>query len=208
MSTMPPKPEPTAERFMPPGCGPNYDLIVATAPPFVEATAEMFMPPECRPNYDLIVTEDHQPVDSLYSEILIRLLTSVLYETWPGPGAGRTFLAAANVGLFYSFNTPPVVPDVMLSLDVPLGDPKEKKNRSYFLWEHGKAPDKRRSKLFRAPTAANWGKSWTFTRTLASLITSSGIPICFSAPSRFTVSFARVEGSRKTAHGFRKSAWG
>src|SRR5262249_19806070 len=52
------------------------------------------------------------------------------------------FLALANVGLFFSVKQPPLVPDVMLSLDVQLGDDfSRKENRSYFTWILGKPPD-------------------------------------------------------------------
>ena len=48
----------------------------------------------------------------------------------------------ANVGLFYSVNQPPFVPDVLLSLDVGLPpDIHPKPYRSYFSWEYGKSPD-------------------------------------------------------------------
>jgi len=45
-----------------------------------------------------LITEDDTPVDNLPSEKQQRLLTEPLYSAWSGPGAGRTFLAAANVG--------------------------------------------------------------------------------------------------------------
>jgi Uma2 family endonuclease len=55
---------------------------------------------------------------------------------------GRSFLASANVGVFYALRRPSLVPDVFLSLDVePPQDFKEKKNRTYFVWEFGKPPD-------------------------------------------------------------------
>jgi Uma2 family endonuclease len=89
-----------------------------------------------------IVTEDDTPVDNILSEKQQRLLTEPLYSCWSGPGQGRTFLAAANVGLFYSVHMPPIVPDVFLSLDVQVPDNfTEKKNRSYFFWEFGKPPE-------------------------------------------------------------------
>src|SRR5438105_1661180 len=117
---------------------------MTSMPPSTSTTplpATYYMPPESWPNYDHIITEDGKPVDGLYDEKQMRLLTSVLYDSWPGPGDNRPFLATANVGLFYSFREPPIVPDVMLSLDVKVGDPHEKKHRSYFVWEHGKAPE-------------------------------------------------------------------
>ena len=52
------------------------------------------------------------------------------------------FLATANLGLFYAIRQPPLVPDALLSLDVEApADLKPKRNRSYFMWEYGKAPE-------------------------------------------------------------------
>src|SRR5262249_51272986 len=36
---------------------------------------------------------------------------------------------------------PPIVPDMLLSLDIEPFDPRLKEKRSYFLWEFGKPPD-------------------------------------------------------------------
>ena len=116
---------------------------MTSIPPSVAPSilARHYMPPESLPNYDLIISEDGKPVDGVFDEKQMRLLTSVLYESWQGPGEGRPFLANANVGLFYSFNEPPIVPDVMLSFDVaPIISP-ERYLKSYFLWEYGKPPD-------------------------------------------------------------------
>jgi len=94
------------------------------------------------PNIDDIEIEDGKPVDSQFIEKLLRLLTETLYSSWPGPGEGRTFKALANVGLFFQARQPPLVPDVMLSLDVPANvDLSRKENRSYFVWIVGKVPD-------------------------------------------------------------------
>src|SRR5262249_22199902 len=85
---------------------------------------------------------DGKPVESIFAEKQLRLLTEPLYTSWPGPGEGRPFLALANVGLFYDLKTPPIVPDVMLSLNVaPAADLSVKGNRSYFTWLRGKVPD-------------------------------------------------------------------
>ena len=95
--------------------------------------------PPVRPCLDHIVTEDDTPVDNMFSEKQQRLLTEPLYSSWD---AGRPFLATANVGLFYAVRQPPLVPDVLLSLDVEVpGDWLAKEHRSYFLWEFGKAPE-------------------------------------------------------------------
>jgi len=89
-----------------------------------------------------IVTEDDTPVDNLFSERQMRLLAESLYTSWSGPGEGRTFVAMANVGLFFHLREPPLVPDVLVSLDVTLPpEPWEKEHRSYFVWEYGKPPD-------------------------------------------------------------------
>jgi hypothetical protein len=68
-----------------------------------------------RPDISDVVIEDDEPVDSIYSEKLQRLLTSALYASFK---PGVPFLATANVGLFYTLKAPPLVPDVMVSLEV------------------------------------------------------------------------------------------
>jgi hypothetical protein len=105
------------------------------------AAAPLFPPlldPGEEPDESVLVTEDEKQE---------RLLTEPLYSSWAGPppaedGATRSFAALANVGLFSSVAEPPVVPDVMLSLDVTIPqDLSQKKNRSYFLWRYGKPPE-------------------------------------------------------------------
>jgi hypothetical protein len=99
------------------------------------------LPPEQWPKLDHLVTEDDTPVD-LFSGKQIRLLAEPLYSSWAGPGDGRPFQVDTNVGLFYAVDQPPLVPDVMLSLDVQIsGDYLRKAHRSYFLWIFGKAPE-------------------------------------------------------------------
>lgn len=89
-----------------------------------------------------LITEDDTPVDNLPSEKQQRLLTEPLYSTWIGPGEGRTFLAAANVGIFYVARNPAIVPDMFLSLDVQVADNWwQREHRSYFVWEFGKVPE-------------------------------------------------------------------
>lgn len=100
------------------------------------------LPTELRPDVEHLVTEDDTPVDNLFSEKQQRLLTGPLYTSWLGPGENRPFLAMANVGLFYSVDQPPYVPDMLLSLDVQCpADLWPKRHRSYFIWEYGKPPD-------------------------------------------------------------------
>ncbi len=97
--------------------------------------------PSLWPDLDAIVTEDSAPVDNPFSEKEMRLLTEPLYVSWPGPGNNRPFRVLANVGL-YGMPTTPLVPDVMLGLDVRT--PQElmvKGHRAWFLWIVGKWPD-------------------------------------------------------------------
>lgn len=89
-----------------------------------------------------IITEDDQPVDNLPSEKQQRFLAEPPYSSWDGGPQRRKFLVAANVGLFYDPNEPPLVPDVFLSMDVEVADEWwEKRHRSHFFWEFGKPPE-------------------------------------------------------------------
>jgi hypothetical protein len=105
-----------------------------------------FEPPSA-PDISHLITEDDEPVDSILSEKQQRLLTEPLYSSWSGPppeegGAPRPFVALANVGFFPKPENRPLVPDMMLSVDVQVDeDLSKKENRSYFLWKHGKPPD-------------------------------------------------------------------
>jgi len=104
--------------------------------------AETTLEPEvieiAEPDITHLITEDDQPVDNIFSEKQMRLLTESLYASWKQ----RSFVALANVGLFYSTNKPAVVPDVLVSVDVQLPEELwEKRHRSYFLWEYGKPPE-------------------------------------------------------------------
>ncbi len=97
------------------------------------------LPPEDWPSIDHIVTEDGAPVDNVFSEKQMRLLTESLYASWK---IDRPFVAFANVGLFYGVNIPPIVPDVLLSVGVRLPENLfPKLNRSYFVWAYGKVPE-------------------------------------------------------------------
>ena len=91
---------------------------------------------------ETLVTEDDTPVDHMPSEKQQRLLTEPLFSSWSGPGGGRSFVAAANVGVFPEPRNPAIVPDVFLSLDVHVHENWwDKRHRSYFVWEFGKPPD-------------------------------------------------------------------
>ena len=110
----------------------------------VQATGVAAAPaaPQLSVDVEALVTEDDTPVDNMPSEKQQRLLTEPLYSSWAGPGAGRRFLAAANVGVFAEARNPAIVPDVFLSLDVQVAaDWWDKRHRSYFVWEFGKPPD-------------------------------------------------------------------
>ena len=94
------------------------------------------------PNVDGLVIEDETSVDNFFSAKLQRLLVEVLYSSWAWLGMERPFVADADIEIFSSVNRPPIVPDVFVSLDVEAPkDFREKKNRTYFLWEFGKSPD-------------------------------------------------------------------
>ena len=99
------------------------------------------------PDITNLMTEDDTPVDNLPSEKQQRLLTEPLYSSWTPEAdeehpAPRTFLADANVGVFYSVRQPPLVPDMFLSLDVEVNkDWRAKENHSYLVWEFGKVPE-------------------------------------------------------------------
>lgn len=89
-----------------------------------------------------LVTEDDTPVDNIFSERQMGLLIDTLYASWRGPEDGKPFVAMANVALYFALHQPPLVPDVLISLDVQLPeDVWKKENRSYLLWEYGKPPD-------------------------------------------------------------------
>jgi Uma2 family endonuclease len=91
------------------------------------------------PDVSDLVIEDDTPVDSIIQEKQQRFLVYSLYSALK---RDVPFFATANVGLFYTYKIPPLVPDVMLSLEVAVPeDWSQKRNRSYFVWELGKPPD-------------------------------------------------------------------
>lgn len=100
------------------------------------------VPPEFWPDLTDIQIDDGKPVDNMYSERQMRLLVDSLYGSYKPP-TGKPFLAVANVGMFHIWKKPPVVPDVLLSLDVIPGgdDPHKKENLAYFFWIVGKPPE-------------------------------------------------------------------
>ena len=97
-------------------------------------------PPTTMPDTSLLIVEDDTPVD-IYDGKQQRLLVEPLYTSWQNPGK-RPFMALANVGLFFEYTVPPLVPDMMLSLNVPeVENRRESDHRSYFCWIVGKMPD-------------------------------------------------------------------
>ncbi len=90
------------------------------------------------PDANQLVTEDDTPVDNFASAKQQRLLIGSLYSSVKN----QTFLAEANVGIYYTDLQPPIVPDVFLSLDVLLPQNWwEKQNRCYMVWRFGKTPE-------------------------------------------------------------------
>ncbi len=91
------------------------------------------------PDISKLEIEDNKPVDNFQSEKQQRLLVEPVYSSQVLPSP---FIAAANVGIFYSPKQDPVVPDVFVSLNVQMPtDWSQKQNRSYFVWEFGKTPE-------------------------------------------------------------------
>lgn len=88
---------------------------------------------------DHIITEDDTPVDNWHSEKQQRLSSKTLYTSWK---PSKPFICGIDIGIFSTPHEPPVVPDVLVSLDVKIAiDWHAKRNRSYFLWEFGKPPE-------------------------------------------------------------------
>ena len=96
---------------------------------------------EEQPKIDLtdLITEDDEPVDNFPSAKQQRLLVEPLYSS---AKLDRPFLADSNIALYRAPRTPPIVPDMFLSLGVQVADEWwDKENRSYLLWEFGKPPE-------------------------------------------------------------------
>lgn len=86
-----------------------------------------------------LTIEDDTPVDNFQSAQQQRLLVDTLYSN---DILALPFIAEANVGLFYKLKGEPVVPDVLLNLDVQRAeDFSERRDRAYFVWEFGKVPE-------------------------------------------------------------------
>src|SRR5438874_1730240 len=60
--------------------------------------------PELHPSIEHLVIDDGAPVDGMYSEKQMRLLTRPLYSSWAGPHGDHQYIAFANVGMFFAVN--------------------------------------------------------------------------------------------------------
>ena len=110
----------------------NNQYAVLTEPPPVLAQQSPF---------DLtdLITEDDEPVDNFLSAKQQRLLVEPLYSS---AKLRRPFLADSNVAIYGAPRAQPIVPHKFLSLGVQVADEWwEKANRSYLLWEFGKATE-------------------------------------------------------------------
>lgn len=89
------------------------------------------------PNANLLLTED-ETLDNFASAKNKRLLVSSLYSSLQK----QPFLAAANVGVYYTDLKPAIVPDVFLGLNAQVPQNWwEKQNRCYMVWRFGKPPE-------------------------------------------------------------------
>jgi hypothetical protein len=96
--------------------------------------------PENWPHIHSLMTENDEPVNNIFTEKQQRLLTESLYNAWQS--SNRSFLALSKVGLIYAPDKPPIVPDMLLSLNVKIPhDVWRKQNRSYFVSQYGKPPE-------------------------------------------------------------------
>ncbi|MEZ4866790.1 MAG: hypothetical protein R3C14_36050 [Caldilineaceae bacterium] len=69
-------------------------------------------------DWDAIKIEDDTPVENYDTEQHFILLESTPYTSWRHSRYGKQFIVATDVGIFYEPKTPPVVPDIFLSLGV------------------------------------------------------------------------------------------
>src|SRR4051812_43286240 len=68
-----------------------------------------------------LITDIKGPPQTLYVNTLRRLLPDALNNSWQGPGPGRPFLIAVDVGLFPESRQTVLSPDIMLGVDVTAG---------------------------------------------------------------------------------------
>ena len=117
------------------------EMVVCYPPEDVPLIEDPKNPGHMKPDVTWLITQDDEPVD-FFVGIQAGLLKSPLYCSWKVNGERPSFLALANVGLFYSPTEPPQVPSMMLSMGVTFeGSLLKVEHSSYFLWELGKLPD-------------------------------------------------------------------
>src|SRR5256884_2191859 len=117
-------------------------MTCAEPPPAEQLPASMTIPAEYLPNEEALVTEHDALLNNLFCAKQQRLLVESLYSSWAGPGEGRPFLIEANIGVFYSVHRPPLVPDVVLSVDAQWPDDVWTKTKhAYCIWDYGKLPE-------------------------------------------------------------------
>jgi hypothetical protein len=122
------------------------DLVMSiTSPDVFDRYPDNVVPPEFAdtgPSYEQLVTEADAPMENLFAEKQMRLLTRPLYSSWAGRDGDYKFVVATNVAVFYWELMPPMVPNVLLAVGVKVEsiDLREKCNHSYFVWEVGSPP--------------------------------------------------------------------
>jgi hypothetical protein len=126
-------------------------MTSSSATPIYDPQPDLELAPA--PDISHLVTEDDTAVDNLVSEKQQRLLVECLYSSFE---TETPFLATANVGLFYGLKQPPLVPDVMLSLDVEIAEDWEKKNTVLTLFGNSLSPLKLPLKLSLTKLGMNW----------------------------------------------------
>jgi len=90
-------------------------------------------------DYENLITEDDEPVDNIFSEREQKLLTFSIHDSWK---TNRSFISLGNVGIYDWTPTTPVVPDVLLSLDVTAPDDiLQKAHRTYMFSIYKKPPE-------------------------------------------------------------------
>jgi len=117
-------------------------MTAAETPPAKQPWDWRALVAEHLPNMAALVTEHRALLSNLFRAKQQRLLVESLYSSWAGPGEGSPFLIEANMGVFYSVHRPPLVPDVMLSVDAQWPDDVWTKTKhAYCIWDYGKLPE-------------------------------------------------------------------
>ena len=132
------------------------------------------LPREMWPKIDHLVTEDDAPWIMSTPKSSKSCWPEALYTSWAGPGIIDPF-QLANVGIYASNKEPPIVPDLLLSLDIREADDIwAKENRCYLIWEFGKRPELT-LEIVSNLVGGELGKRRNSTHGLAWITMSSGI---------------------------------